>query len=258
MIIRRRLDATFNYTWSHSIDDASDGQEYVPNASQPDDSFNTRHERANSNFDTRNRFTSYLTYNFADGKFLPRLSSGWSVNSVVTHSTGQPFTVNYLFEGDFNGTGELYGRPDLIGNPFASRQTPFQYLNAAAFQVPCTLIVGTTNCVPGTQHFGNLPRNSFNGPAYTDLDLSLAKSTKLGERLTMQLRIDAFNILNHPNFSNPLLPNFGVDFAINGLTANGQGVGFFPITATPDVGPGNPFLGGGGPRNLQLSARFSF
>jgi len=111
MIIRRRLDATFNYTWSHSIDDASDGQEYVPNATQPDNSFNTHAERANSNFDTRNRFTSYLTYNFGDSKFVPRLSNGWSINSVVTHSTGQPFTVNYLFENDFNGTGEFYGRP---------------------------------------------------------------------------------------------------------------------------------------------------
>ena len=74
----------------------------------------------------------------------------------------------------------------------------------------------------------------------------------------MQLRIDAFNILNHPNFTNPLLPAFGVDFAGNGLDAQGRGQGFLGLTATPDVGIGNPFLGGGGPRNLQLSVRFSF
>jgi outer membrane receptor protein involved in Fe transport len=254
--VGKSLNATFNYTWSHSIDDASDGQEYVPNASQPDNSFNTRANRASSNFDTRNRFTGYLTYNFPNSRSMPHLGSGWSINSVITHSTGQPFTVNYLFEGDFNGGGEFYGLPDLVGNPFAGTSTPFQYLNLAAFAAPCNYTGGACD---GGQHFGNLRRNFFNGPAYTDVDLTLAKSTHLTDRLEMQLRVDAFNILNHPNFSNPLLPSFGVDFAANGLTPEGgRGIGFLPITATPDVGPGNPFLGGGGPRNLQLGIRFSF
>ena len=95
-------------------------------------------------------------------------------------------------------------------------------------------------------------------PNYRNLDFSLAKNTKLGERVNMQLRADFFNILNHPNFSNPLLPNFEIDFLQNGIGATGTGLGFLPITATPDTGSGNPFLGGGGPRNIQVSARFSF
>jgi hypothetical protein len=44
----------------------------------------------------------------------------------------------------------------------------------------------------------------------------------------------------------------------NGIDASGRGIGYLPLTATPDVGTGNPFLGGGGPRNLQLSVRVSF
>ena len=44
----------------------------------------------------------------------------------------------------------------------------------------------------------------------------------------------------------------------NGLTANGRGIGYLPLTATPDVGIGNPFLGGGGPRNIQLALKFMF
>ena len=92
----------------------------------------------------------------------------------------------------------------------------------------------------------------------------------------MQLRADFFNIFNHPNFSNPLLPVFDVDLETNGSVAHdpansgcnlaapvvtqcrGIGQGFLPITVTPDVGIGNPFLGGGGARNIQLAVKFTF
>jgi hypothetical protein len=74
----------------------------------------------------------------------------------------------------------------------------------------------------------------------------------------VQLRFDFFNVFNHPNFANPTLPAFAVDFLGNGLDATGRGVGFLATTATPDVAIGNPYLGGGGPRNIQISAKFSW
>lgn len=252
----RGITSEVNYTWSHSIDTASDGQDYVPNAAQPDNSFNPRAERANSNFDTRQRFTWYWTWELPKFGSSPTLSNGWAINGVVTLMTGMPFNVNYLFENDFNGSGEFFGRPDLVGNPFAGTHTPDSYLNLAAFAVPCTYDPVSGGC-SGGQHFGSLGRNAFRGPGYHNFDLSLTKNTALGEKVKMQFRLDAFNVLNHPNFSNPLLPNFGVDFAQN-LDNNGRGVGFLGIGATPDVGIGNPFLGGGGPRNLQVALRFSF
>jgi hypothetical protein len=55
-----------------------------------------------------------------------------------------------------------------------------------------------------------------------------------------------------------VLPNFAVDFLANGIDPNYRGQGFLAITATPDVAIGNPFLGGGGPRNIQLAAKFTF
>jgi hypothetical protein len=92
----------------------------------------------------------------------------------------------------------------------------------------------------------------------------------------MQIRADFFNILNHPNFSNPVLPAFIADPAANLISplkpGGGCGCGFalpsgatqevgnggYQITATGDVGIGNPFLGGGSPRGIQLAAKFTF
>jgi hypothetical protein len=261
------MTSTFNYTWGHSIDDASDGQDYVPNASQPDNSFNPRAERASSNFDTRNRIQWFWNYD------LPfsgnRVASGWSLNGIVTYSTGQPYNINYMqFDYDYNGGGEYYGRPDLIGNPHSGTSAPYNFLNLAAFAAPCTWDNVNGQCVAGTQHFGNVGRNAFRGPNYANFDFSLAKDTKLTERVNMQLRLDIFNILNHPNFSNPLLPNFAVDMFNNGgafvpdapnsTTGKLTGYQYLPITATPDVGTGNPFLGGGGPRTMQFGLKFTF
>ena len=251
------LTSTVNYTWSHSIDNASDGQDYVPNATQPDNSFRPDLERANSNFDMRNHFNWTFTY------LVPKLGrnkwigSGWNLNGVATLSSGQPYNVNYLFEGDFNGSGEFFGRPDLVGNPFAGTNGSTVLLNLTAFQVPCTLDL-SGNCVAGTQHFGNLGRNAFVGPSYRNFDFGLAKDTKLTERLTMQIRANFYNVFNHPNLANPLWPNFGVDFLENGFSPTGRGIGFLSPTATPDVGAGNPFLGSGGSRNIELAARFTF
>jgi hypothetical protein len=252
-----RLTSTLNYTWSHSRDNASDGQDYVPNATQPDNSFDPQRERANSNFDMRHHLTWAFNYDLPKLGHVRGLSSGWAVNGVLAIASGQPFNVNYLFEGDFNGSGEFFGRPDLVGDPFAGTHTPDSFLNLPAFKVPCTLDVAG-NCIAGTQHFGNLGRNALVGPHYRNFDFSVVKNNNLGERVKLQIRMDIFNLFNHPNFANPLWPNFGVDFLANGIDATGRGVGFLPITTTPDVGTGNPFLGGGGSRNIQLALRLSF
>ena len=200
------LTSTANFTWGHSIDNASDGQDFVPNASQPDNSFNPAAERANSNFDIRKSFRWYWSYEFPNSNFAPWLTNHWSVNGVVTLNDGQPYNVSYLFENDFNGTGEYFGRPDLVGNPFAGTSTPYQYLNLSAFAVPCTVDT-TGNCIAGTQHIGNLGRNAFTGPSYRVFDFSVARTFKLGENKELKLQSDFFNVLNHANFTNPMLPN---------------------------------------------------
>jgi len=249
------------YTWSHSIDTASDGQDYVPNASQPNDSTNAAGNRGNSNFDTRNRFVLTSTYDVPAARSLGRFGSGWALSGVATIMSGHPFSLNYFYEGDYDGSGEGFGRPDVVAPIQYNHGNPAEFLNLSSFAIPCTLNgLGTEDidCVPGTRHFGNEGRNSLIGPNYRDLDFAISKMTSITERWKVQFRTDFYNIFNHPAFASPLLPSFFADAATNGFNANGTSAGFYPLKATSDVGLGNPILGGGGPRSIQFALKFLF
>ena len=253
--------SAINYTWSHSIDNASDGQDYVANATQPDNSYRADLERGNSNFDSRHRFVATASYNIPNfAPSHPRLGAGWQLNTVVTLRSGNPFHLT-LFD-DYNNTGEFFPRPDIVGDPYAGTHAPDRFINLSAFAVPCTLDPtgdgSAASCIPGTWHFGSLGRNALRGPGYRNVDFSIFKDTPITEGVKIQLRAEIFNIFNHPNFSNPLLPSFAAEFASTIDPVTGRGTGFLPITVTPDVGIGNPFLGGGGPRNIQLAVRLVF
>jgi carboxypeptidase family protein len=258
------LTSTVNFVWSHSIDNASDSEDFIPNAAQPNNSFAPNLERGNSNFDIRRRFTWNFGYQLPKmGGDWSRLKNGWGVDGVLNLQDGQPYQLNYNFEGDYSGSGEGFDRPDVVG-PIRYGSGPFG-VDLSSFQVPCTFGNttgfgggGDSDCLSGTRHFGNLGRNALKGPSFKELNFSIFKDTAITERLSMQIRAEFFNVFNHPNFSNPNLPNFITDAANNGLDANGRGIGFLPLTATGDVGIGNPFLGGGGPRGVQFAISFKF
>jgi hypothetical protein len=258
--------STLNYTWSHSIDDASDGEDFVPNASQPNDSSAPiRMNRGNSNFDIRNRLTWNFIYELPkmNGSFQ-KLKNGWGLNGIVTVQSGQPFQLNYNFQDDYDGSGEFFGRPDVIG-PIHYSKDPNNFLDLTSFTAPCTYPVGggdgfADTCIPGTRHFGNEGRNSLIGPNFRQFDFSIFKNTSITERLKLELRFEAYNLLNHPNFANPYLPSFIADAAggASQVGPDGRSSGALHLTATGDVGIGYPFLGSGGPRTLQLAAKFTF
>jgi outer membrane receptor protein involved in Fe transport len=285
------LTSTFNYTWSHSIDDSSDGEDYVPNAAQPDNSqAANRFNRGNSNFDVRNRIAWNFIYeipNSADSRFKI-IRNGWGLNGIVTVQAGQPFHLNYNFEDDYNGTGEFFARPDVVGPIVYHEGDPNNYLQLSSFAIPCTLDgsgTSASNCISinpanpdstglacdriavsnantggciNTMHFGSLGRNSLRGPHFRQFDFSIYKKTPITEHMNMELRFEAYNLFNHPNFANPYLPNFIADAAQQGFNPNGTSAGALHLTATGDVGIGYPFLGSGGPRSLQLAAKFTF
>jgi hypothetical protein len=174
---------------------------------------------------------------------------GWSLNTIVTAMTGRPIPiVNSNDTSGFNGAtpSNYHQRPNLIPgvNPVLPNWTPaIGYLNPLAFQQPAD----------GT--FGNLQRNSIYGPHFWEISFSVNKNTQLSERVALQLRFEFFNIFNHPNFALPanvIIPGVNADGSL--ANPGPQGI----ISQTPDVAQGNPGLGGGGPRVIQLAARFTF
>ena len=266
------ITSIVNYVWSKSLDNSSDGEDFEPNAAQPNDSNNPQLEYGPSNFNVPNRFTWIFSYDLPHmGGGMQRLKNGWGTNSTVTLQSGQPFQLNYNFEDDYSGSGNGFDRPDVVGPIVYHPNDPRNYLDMSSFAIPCTITAaaqaapsGTADdCVPGTRHYGNERRDSLHGPTYKQWDLAIYKTTALTERISLQLRADFINILNHPNFANPFLPAFIADagaggfHVVNGHEVAGAGGGY-PITATGDVGIGNPFLGGGAPRGIQLGAKFTF
>ena len=278
----RGITSAVNYVYSKSLDNSSDLEDFVVNAAQPQDSNNPQREYGPSNFNIPHRLTWILGYETPNrGGSLQRLKNGWGFDSTVSLQSGQPFTLNYNGEDDYSGGGDGFDRPDVVGPIVYHKRNPNDYIDLTSFAMPCVITPAAeaapegfaSDCVPGTRHYGNLGRNSLVGPTYKQWDFAIYKNTTLTERVKLQLRAEFFNILNHPNFSSPLLPAFIADPASNLSTTCGNcgfhsttvggvnrevGNGGYILTATGDVGIGNPFLGGGGPRGIQLAAKFSF
>jgi hypothetical protein len=253
------------YTFSKSLDDASDGIDFnFATVALPQDSNNLAAERGPSNFDTRHRFTAAFTYEVPRLPGPERFARGWQLNTIVTAQSGRPVPIvnsNDTTGADstvFPTPSNFHQRPNLIAgvnpiNPnWESAPDSIGYLNGAAFVQPAA----------GT--FGNLGRNAIFGPKFWNVDFSVTKTTPITDRMRLQFRAELFNIFNHPNFA---LPNFFVNpfFQDNGTPGNpvivpvpnaspNQGL----ISQTPDVAQTNPGLGGGGPRVIQLGLKLLF
>src|SRR5262249_50078989 len=105
------LTSTFNYAWSHSIDDSSDGEDFVQNATHPTASTRPFTNRGNSNFDVRNRFSWNFIYEFPNSSgSWQKLKNGWGINGIVTVQSGQPFHLIFS-EDDFDGSGQFFAKP---------------------------------------------------------------------------------------------------------------------------------------------------
>ena len=90
------LTSQANFVWSHSIDNASDSEDFIPNQAQPQNSFNPAAERGNSSFDIRRRFTWNFGYEFPKmGGSMAKLKNGWGFDGVLNLQDGQPFQLNY-------------------------------------------------------------------------------------------------------------------------------------------------------------------
>jgi hypothetical protein len=272
---RSGLLFSFNYVWSHFLDDQDSGgwgsrggAQYWQIGNDPSANY------GNSNFDIPNAFKGYASYElpFGEGKrylskgaVMNELAGGWRIAGTFVKQSGTPFTVVASTNANSTITGCSVGGTatggdvnngcnwylNVAGNPGSGSCTP-----TASGGNGGSGPTGTTNCWFNTSafatppaptkadptelfEFGNEGRNSLRGPGLTVLNLSLAKGFSFTERFHLELRADFVNALNHPSFNIPGqvlgASNFG---EINNATL-GNGVAVAP-------------------RSGQLSARFSF
>jgi hypothetical protein len=191
--VRRRqrngIQASVAYTFSKAIDDAGLGGNSIAQ-----NWLDLRGERALSNFDQRHLVTAQVQYtsgmltkfgSFWDG-WRGNVLKEWTLSTQLTAGSGMPLTP--VIPAPVSGTGITGSlRPDLTGASLYENSSN-RNLNPLAYAAP----------VPG--QWGNAGRNSITGPGQFALNASLTRTFHLAERVTMDLRVDATNVLNHPTF----------------------------------------------------------
>jgi hypothetical protein len=232
MSVQRRLSRGVsilaNYTWSHCISDVWDVLT-APSLILPG---KRDYNRGNClTGDQRQIFnlSSVLQTPRFSGAVLRRIGSDWQFSPIMKIRSAQFFTVTTGIDNELDGqASEL---PNLVSgvNPYASNQTINHWLNPAAFAVPAA----------GT--LGDLSRNDLKGPGTFQLDLAVSRSFVVREKKTLQVRGEAFNILNHTAFSTPV------------ATLNSGSFG----QILSDIS-GNSGLSAGNPRILQFALKLVF
>jgi hypothetical protein len=210
------------YTWSKSIDNAENP---LPNA------FDDRQSRGLSSFDTPHILIINYVYEIPllrnNKGMLGKLAGGWELSGVNQFQSGTPSSVTYTTDYAGVGTGSGNQHWNLVGDPHVSNpkfsdslNDQNYYFNPLAFAAPAA----------GT--WGNAGRNILRGPGIIAWDLGVRKNFRITERTRIQFRTEAYNLLNHPNWS------------------------------SPDVGPTSRSFGRvsakSGNRTLQLALRFEF
>ncbi|HEY6343108.1 MAG TPA: TonB-dependent receptor [Bryobacteraceae bacterium] len=201
--LSKGLTVQANYTWSHCISDVENTELGTagPTYSVP---FNREIDRSNCALsDVRrilNLTTVYQTPQFS-GKMLRVLASNWQVSTAIQAKSAQLFTVTSGIDFALDGQGAE--RPNqVLSNPYLPHAGPNGWLNPAAFANPAT---GSVT--------GNLGAVNLAGPGSLQFDMALSRLFAIRERTTLQVRFEAFNVLNTVNFSAPVATlnsgNFG-------------------------------------------------
>lgn len=237
MYVQRRFGGasqlTGSYTWSKNLTDSQNDR-----SNAPQNTFDIPSEYSRSTLDRRHVFSMnyiyelpfYKTQQGVTGKLL----GGWQASGIVTYNTGLPFTIttsSYDASGLGNNPAAIAGnRPNLLCDPNANApHTLQQWFNTGCFQANPAL---QTTLVPVPNIPGTAGRGVVQGPQTARIDFTMTKNIKFGEGMRLQLRGEAFNILNHTNFrtigTNVTLGTYGT------------------VTAVRD------------PRTIQLGAKFIF
>ncbi|MEQ1765504.1 MAG: hypothetical protein ABL984_20415, partial [Pyrinomonadaceae bacterium] len=238
------LQFNANYTWGHAIDNV------VGFFKDYQNEFDTSSERASSDQDVRHNFAFDATYDVPLRSVWeggPRwIVDGWQLSTVSQFRSG--FPINVTMQGGTFGGFSL--RPNLV-----TGVDPYSPSNArcSAYSIPDCQFNEDAFSDPGTWVPGNAPRNFLRGLGFKQVDFSVAKRTRITENTSLQLRMDIFNVFNFVNFADA---SGGV---APGATPNTLRPTAFFGRSTSTVGNQlGGLLGFGGPRQIQLSARFNF
>jgi hypothetical protein len=209
------LQFALAYTWAHAIDNSNDPLN--SNSSDfgtfPLDSRNADTVmRGNSDNDLRHRFTANFSYEFPFGRgqayvsngVMGRVLEGIQLSGIVTLQTGHPYTVfvpgvDYARTGATVAVGASF--PNVVGDPYANSSPRIDPTNGVA--TGATNLAAFTTSIPAFGTQGDASRNSFFGPHYYETDIALMKNIKITERFRLQLRSEAFNLFNRPQFNQP-------------------------------------------------------
>jgi len=196
----RHFTLLSSYTWSHSIDNATDLQTTL----LPQDPRFFNLERGNSVNDQRHRWVTSGVFQTSPyrsgGSFMDAFFSNFTVAPLIEWSSGRPYNIisNEDFRVDFSAFGV---RPDLGGGTTSS------FVHGASFGLPSVCLTNSKQpfTVPGITPpfgcFGTLGRDKFNTPGFAQFDLRVSKGINFGERFRVDLIADMFNLANHTNIA---------------------------------------------------------
>jgi hypothetical protein len=212
-----------SYTLGRAIDLNSDNDGTVTLTNI----FNPGYNRGPADYDVRHTFSSNWIYELPWG--AQRMWGGWQVSGILYLRSGIP--VNITQSQTMLSTGISNNRPNTICDPVLANPTITQWFNISCFQqVPDT-----------TGTFGNTSRNRIRGPGLKNIDASIIKNTRIGS-VSSELRIEVFNVLNTPQFSNP-----------NGQLGNAAFGTISSIVGSPSCG-----TCGTTERQIQLAVKLKF
>ncbi|MGC8550044.1 MAG: carboxypeptidase regulatory-like domain-containing protein [Acidobacteriaceae bacterium] len=250
--IDHRLTTDFTYTYSHALDDVSNGgvgevynSTSVQNVLNPSNIASLNY--SNADYDIRNNFVADYTYQLPDlhakNFFLREALGGWLFAGKTFWRSGEPFSVinSGLNQADTAGTA---GGSILAA--LAPGANPSRHCNGNGINTPCFTTADFQTTANQTT-FGNIKRNSFYGPRYADSDFALSKRFVHYKSMNFSLGTYAFNVFNHPNFSQP-----SNDVGAGNVGTSGS-------ILAPPTSPYGSFQGAGvGGRVLQVFGKFTF